>query len=103
MPNKIGLIVKCKLLYLNKMKSISVDKETSKVIWRRDCIHRTSTEPLGCFEQNWNGGNIVVDECICEGDFCNAEFPESTTSTTKSSTTSTTKSTTTRGGVYLLK
>lgn len=65
----------------------SVEKEGFEVFWRRDCIHRTSTEPLGCFQQTYNDGNIVVDECICEGDFCNEKMPEFTTSTTTSTTT----------------
>ena len=73
--------------------------DTSKEIWKRNCKHRGSTEPLGCVQNIWEGGETVVDECICESDFCNAKMgpiPETTSSTT-------TASTTTKKGFYFAK
>jgi hypothetical protein len=78
------------LIFISIITNTSVDKETSKAIWRRDCKHREATEPLGCIEHKWRDGEIVVDECICNGDFCNTEMgpiPETTTPITTSTTT----------------
>ena len=53
--------------------------------WRRNCVVRGSN-PLGCKEYQWEGGNITIIECLCDTELCNEKI-DLPTSTSTSTTT----------------
>ena len=66
-----------------------MSNETGSGKWRRDCKMQYQ-EKIGCTEHPMiDHPGVVVDECICDYNFCNTEMgpiPETTT-TTKTTTT----------------